>query len=508
MFHVTHLASPHRNSFGAVLAMTFLLIASGHAAPDTGKGSSVGQGISAEKRRVVEHWTSARRAQALPRDLRIDALGQAWVRAANGGLQPHGRDAAEQLRIDAVPMGKPEGGGKGGGDTIPPDIAQLIPAEGAVIGAAQDFSAVITDAGGIKSVSFVVTYPDGVTTQSFSPGYAGNDIWRISLSGFTSGEWSWHVLAKDNGARGGNQTQSLETAFTVDTQAGGGDGDSHIISNAAWTEGGLVQVAAGRIYFEMPSNQRRKRWSGYVCSGTVVSDEATGRSLILTAAHCVYDDVNKAFARNVLFIPDQAGTTGGGTDRDCFNDPLGCWVPAFGVVDANWAMRSFPENAAWDYAYLVVSDTGAHAGAAASSDALDVAAGAMTIRFDAPVSDDGIPGVSSADFTHALGYSYSDDPGFMFCAEDMTSQSQVNWWLSSCGLSGGASGGPWVQPMSAGNGPLVSVNSWGYTSAPGMAGPHLHDNSAPCLFGEARDLAFSGVPTTDGDAGVVVDYCP
>ena len=39
---------------------------------------------------------------------------------------------------------------------------------------------------------------------------------------------------------------------------------------------------------------------------------------------------------------------------------------------------------------------------------------------------------SSNDFTHALGYSYSEDPNFMYCAEDMTEVSIVNWWLASC----------------------------------------------------------------------------
>jgi hypothetical protein len=36
-----------------------------------------------------------------------------------------------------------------------------------------------------------------------------------------------------------------------------------------------------------------------------------------------------------MFIPNQAGTTAGGTDRTCSNDPLGCWVADFGVVDAD-----------------------------------------------------------------------------------------------------------------------------------------------------------------------------
>ncbi len=477
-------------------------------------GPGQGQAISAEKRRVVEHWSAERRAQAQPRDLRIDAQGQGWLRAADGSMRAYGAASANgrQLQITRVPMAKPGGGGGGGGDTTPPSISAMLPADGSTIGSAQDFSAVITDASGIKSVSFIITYPDGVTTQSFSPGYAGNDTWSISLSGFSNGNWSWHVVAKDNGARGGNEAVSAPAGFTVDANGGGGGGGggggSHIVSNAGWAEGGPVQTAAGRIYFEMPSNARRKRWNGYVCSGTVASDGVSGRSVILTAAHCVYDDANKAFARNVLFIPNQDGTSGSGTDGDCFNDPLGCWVPAFGVVDVNWTTRSFPDNVAWDYAYYVVSDSGAHAGTAAASDALDLAAGAMSISFATPMTDDGDPSASSADFTHALGYSQSDDPNFMYCAEDMTSESSVNWWLPSCGLSGGASGGPWVQPMSGGDGPLISVNSWGYTTAPGMAGPHLNDNSAACLFGEAGGVSFASIPASDGDAGLVVDYCP
>ncbi|MFP6837769.1 MAG: NAD(P)H-dependent oxidoreductase subunit E [Pseudomonadales bacterium] len=51
---------------------------------------------------------------------------------------------------------------------------------------------------------------------------------------------------------------------------------------------------------------------------------AASSSTILTAAHCVYDDVHNAFARNVLFIPNQADTTGSATDLNCNNDPLGC----------------------------------------------------------------------------------------------------------------------------------------------------------------------------------------
>jgi hypothetical protein len=411
-------------------------------------------------------------------------------------LQPYGHGIAALASNKPSPNAKPVPG-----DTTPPSISDLNPAAGATIGASYTFSAIITDSSGIKSATFTVQ-KDGSPGQSFAASRGDNDRWSVTLTGLTDGSWSWRASAKDNGARGGNTRTSDPVAFMVDTGGGGGGGGGGTVSNAEWTFGGDVQTAAGRIYFEMPNNARRNGpWNGYVCSGTAVTDGTGSRSVILTAAHCVYDDANKAFARNVLFIPDQAGTSGAGTDLNCSNDPLGCWTPAFGVVDTDWTTRTFPDNIAWDYAWYVVSDSGAHtAGMAATSDALDVAAGTLTMQFSAPTPND---------FTHALGYSYSEDPNFMYCAEDMTTEGSVNWWLPSCDLSGGSSGGPWAQPMdeSDGNGPVISVNSWGYTNQPGMAGPKLSGSSASCVFGDAIITQFAMVPTADGDEGVATD-CP
>jgi hypothetical protein len=277
---------------------------------------------------------------------------------------------------------------------------------------------------------------------------------------------------------------------------------SYIKTNAEWS-GGVVQTAAGRIYFEMPSNPKWKRWAGYVCSGTVATDDTSGRSIIITAAHCVYDDANKAFARNVLFIANQAETTGPRTNLICGDDPLGCWAPSFGVVGKEWTTRTFPDNIEWDYAYYVVKDTGAHIGNIASSESLDSATNPLPISFGSPYFDESDPSGTSLDFTHALGYSYSEDPNFMYCAENMTEEEAVNWWLPSCDLSGGSSGGPWIQPMVDGSGPIISVNSWGYTTAPGMAGPKLTSSEPICLFEEAKSISIPSTLSADGEAGTV-----
>lgn len=463
--------------------------------------------IAVDKARVVEHWTKERRAAAIPRDLVIDERGLGYLRHPDGSLRPYGHDVSAQ-EAPRAQTASPFAGPGGSGETTPPSITGMDPSSGKTIGSSYTFKATVTDSSGVKSVSFKIRKGSSLA-QSFSATRStGTDTWSVALSGFTDGAWSWWVVAKDNAGKGGNTATSDPVNFTVSTGSSGGGGTGTITSSP-WTADGAVQTAAGRIYFEMPSNSKRTRWSGYVCSGTVANDGTADRSIIITAAHCVYDDAYKAFARNVLFIPNQAGTTGTGTDLNCSNDPMGCWAPSFGVVDVNWTTRTFPDNIAWDYAYYVVPDTSAHSGNAASSDALDLAVVPMPVSFASP----SVNASGSADFTYALGYSYSEDPKFMYCAEDMTTEGADNWWLASCGLSGGSSGGPWVQDGTnewVGNtdGSIMSVNSWGYTNQPGMAGPKLSGtSSASCVFERAKARPFPTSPVADGNEGEAVT-CP
>jgi hypothetical protein len=434
---------------------------------------------------VAEHWTAARMKAATPRDLVLDERGLAYLKQKDGTLKPHGHSTRQ---LYASPVSKPTANGKpgGGGDTTGPTIGTRTPADGANAGASQTFTANVTDPSGVRSVAIRIIYPNG-NTQSFSTSRSGS-TYSTTITGFTSGTWRWAVVATDSSTR---RNVSTSAEWTLNVNTGGGSGGA--VTNAEWTSGGTVQNAAGRIYFEMPTNNKLTSWAGYVCSGTVARDGTTGRSVIITAAHCVYDDAHKAFARSVIFIPNQDGTTGAGTDRVCSNDPIGCWTTSFGVVDTDWSSRVFPANIPWDYAYYVVNDTGAHtAGRNAAVDVLDVAAGDLAVQFTAP---------GATAYTHALGYSYADDPSFMYCAQNLgTESSYGDWWLSQCGLSGGSSGGPWMQPVGGtdgdsdgGDGPIISVNSWGYTNQPGMGGPRLAGSSAQCVFGVAKGTALASV---------------
>jgi hypothetical protein len=192
------------------------------------------------------------------------------------------------------------------------------------------------------------------------------------------------------------------------------------VADDAWTSGGIVQTAVGRILFAMGS-------SYYICTGTTVTDTATDRSIILTAAHCVYDDTNKKFATNVLFIPNQDATTGTATDWTCTNDPLGCWTASFGVVDTKWASQTWSANIPVDFAYYVVSNTGANSGSMAVPEALDQAVTPLPIDFiNSPVSKYG----------YSLGYPGNRDPDFRYCADTVSSITNRGYLLNGCDMRG------------------------------------------------------------------------
>lgn len=436
---------------------------------------------SPEAQRVIEHWTPARRAAAIPRDLVVDERGQGYLRLPDGSLRLHGRRIATDSGGGAAPMAAP------GSDATAPIIVATSrsPSNGATgLGTSITFSVQVTDNVGVRSVAFRFT--NGTTTsQSFAATLGTNNTWSTTVSGFSAGTWTWNVTARD----AARNTASADSNFTV---AGGGGGGGSGVANEPFLAQGTLQTAAGRIYFEMPTNSKKTRWAGYVCSGTVVAEGASDRSLILTASHCIYEDGYKSFARNVLFIPDQ-DASGTSTDTNCANDRLGCWAPSGAVVDVDYTTRQFPDNHEWDAGYYVVPVTGAQRGGQAVPAALEAATGALPMSFSI---------TTARQDTWGLGYSYSDDPNFMYCRDTMGTQGTVNWWLPGCGLSGGSSGGPWKQGMTVSGaassasssitaeGVIMSVNSWGYTNQPGMAGPKL-DAEHQCVYTQAQSTTIN-----------------
>ena len=73
-------------------------------------------------------------------------------------------------------------------------------------------------------------------------------------------------------------------------------GGGGVVKGASWTQGGPVVQRTGKVVFTMDGGD-------WVCSASAVNDSRAGYSLVLTAGHCAYDEVNEAFATNWTYIP-------------------------------------------------------------------------------------------------------------------------------------------------------------------------------------------------------------
>ena len=166
---------------------------------------------------VFEHWTPERRAAAIPRDLVVDPRGYGYLRLSDGTLVPHGHDVAAQAPGGTEPRATSIG------DTTGPTISGMDPSANVTIGSTYTFKATVTDASGVKSVTFKVQKSGG-TVQSFSATKSASDVWSVALQGFTDGDWNWQVVAKDNAAAKGGNTSTMGVAFKVNTGGGGGSG--------------------------------------------------------------------------------------------------------------------------------------------------------------------------------------------------------------------------------------------------------------------------------------------
>jgi len=275
-----------------------------------------------------------------------------------------------------------------------------------------------------------------------------------------------------------------------------------------WEYGGQIQYSSGRVLFFFDGNP-------FVCTGTVIDDgDHPDRTLILTAGHCAfkYDSQGGRFADYALFIPNQDETRGRGTDETCSNDPLGCWTLAFALVDYEWSTRRFPSSVPWDYAiYVIPNVPESHQPGYIYDRQPELSSTLEDVVTRFPIDFTYDQKTAPATHTHGMGYTFSKDPDFRYCAKDLSTKygisSYENLWLSVCDMSGGSSGGAWMKDTKDdGSGTIISINSWGYSSSTGMAGPNFYTgggSKVECLFERAKSVDFD-----DGKSGgIIVSDC-
>jgi len=240
----------------------------------------------------------------------------------------------------------------------------------------------------------------------------------------------------------------------------GGGGSA--VTGASWTRGGDIIEGTGKVVFTMGGGD-------YICSGTTTRDQRTGASIVLTAGHCAYDETARAFATNWMFIPNfDASPT-----YTCSATKWGCWTATALVVHDGYASAgSFNTQAtAHDWAFAVVGTGGK------TNQHLDSKVPSFGISFGT---------VSAGDRLAAFGYPAAGKyhgSDLTYCAGTVftdTANSNLTWGMG-CDMTGGSSGGPWLEGISetTGNGGLLSsLNSYGYSGVRNMYGPKFNANTS------------------------------
>jgi V8-like Glu-specific endopeptidase len=241
--------------------------------------------------------------------------------------------------------------------------------------------------------------------------------------------------------------------FVPRAKPGGGGG-----SGSSWNGGGLVLQASGKVYFEMGGG-------AYVCSGSVATDTRSGYSLVLTAAHCAYDETNEAFATNWLFIPNFDGAP----TFTCAQTVHGCWSAQGLVVHEGYATAGGFNTQATihDFAFAIVGP-----GGKSGSAQLDTTVGSFDITFSS---------FSAGTQMYAFGYPAAGrykGKDLTYCAGLIffdPYNSNLTYGMD-CNMTGGSSGGPWLSSFSTGTGVgvLSSLNSYGYSGVRAMHGPKFN----------------------------------
>ncbi len=229
------------------------------------------------------------------------------------------------------------------------------------------------------------------------------------------------------------------------------------VTGASWSGGGPVVQRTGKVLFTMDG-------SNWVCSASAVSDSRTMHSLVLTAGHCAFDEVNEEFATNWTYVPsfDTAPTF------TCAQSTFGCWTASGLVVDSGYATAgSFNTQATvHDFAIAIVGPGGK------TGTQLD-ALGTYGIAY---------PAISTGGSVHAFGYPAAGrykGKDFIYCAGPTFNDGQNGnrTWGIACNMTGGSSGGPWIAGFTNSGGTMTSLNSYGYGSTANMYGPKFNSST-------------------------------
>ncbi|MEU8588489.1 hypothetical protein AB0C59_16040 [Streptomyces sp. NPDC048664] len=231
--------------------------------------------------------------------------------------------------------------------------------------------------------------------------------------------------------------------------------------------------ASGKVFFDAPEGTM-------VCSATVVEDPAhPGKSnLVWTAGHCVHAGRKGGWYRNLAFVPDynDSGRSAAQLKNAPREEvaPYGVWWGDWAQTSNQWIERGDEtggHGAPYDFAVIHVTPEKGSGGRSLQ----ETVGAALPVDFDAPavpqvdsITASGYP--AARPFDGQKLYRCQDRPGRLSLAK-----ADPTMYRIGCTMTGGSSGGGWVETGSDGKPALVSNTSIGPETSGWLAGPRLGD---------------------------------
>ncbi|MCS0605732.1 hypothetical protein NX794_31690 [Streptomyces sp. LP11] len=232
-------------------------------------------------------------------------------------------------------------------------------------------------------------------------------------------------------------------------------------------------ATSGKVFFDSPEGTM-------VCSATVVTDPAhPGKSnMIWTAGHCVHAGKGGGWYRNIAFVPsyNNAGMSAAQLKSASRSEvaPYGVWWADEAQTSQQWIDQggeSGGDGASYDFAVIHVTPEQGGDGKSLE----ETVGGALPVNFDAPavpkvnsITASGYP--AAAPYDGRLLYRCQDRPGRLSLQASAPTMYRIG-----CTMTGGASGGGWVETGADGKPALVSNTSIGPVKSGWLAGPRLGD---------------------------------
>ncbi|MBO4255895.1 trypsin-like serine peptidase [Streptomyces griseorubiginosus] len=246
-------------------------------------------------------------------------------------------------------------------------------------------------------------------------------------------------------------------------------------------------ATSGKVFFDSPQGTM-------VCSATVVQDPAhPGKSnLIWTAGHCVHAGRKGGWYRNIAFVPsyNDSGRTAAELQNATREQvaPYGVWWADWAQTSQQWIEQGGEtggDGAPYDYAVIHVTPEKGGNGKSLQ----ETVGSALPVNFNAPavpkvpsITATGYP--AAAPFDGQKMYRCTDKPGRL-----SLNASAPTMYRIGCTMTGGSSGGGWVETGSDGKPALVSNTSIGPVSSGWLAGPRLGDVAKGVYASVSRKFA-------------------